>query len=171
MKKLENAYALIIGVEEHNLNTFIDVNAIYNILINEDIAGYDPNNVIYLKGKETTRKHILDAFDKLKEITNEESSIFLYYTGHGGYSYEEYFIQPYGFEDPVKELYEDPKSTNSEVEELFKNTWVSAQQLKEKLNGLKPKRLVFFLDCCHAAGITQGFNMHSPEKVKANRHY
>lgn len=167
MKKLKNAYALIIGVEEHDLDTYIDVNAIYNILINEDIAGYDPNNVIYLKGNETTKKHILDAFDKLREMTNEESSIFLYYTGHGGYQYEEYFIQPYGLSTQYTELYNDPKSTNDDIKKLIKNSWVSAKQLKEKLNRLKPKRLVFFLDCCHAAGITQGFNMYSRENIKS----
>ena len=153
MKKLENAYALIIGVKDETLDTFIDANAIYNILINEDLAAYDPNNILFVKGEESTKKHILDAFDKLKEMTNEESSIFLYYTGHGGYEYGEYFIQPYGM--------------SNESEEIFKNTWVSAKQLKEKLNGLNSKRLIFFLDCCHAAGITQGFNMYSNERVKS----
>ena len=143
MKKLENAYALIIGVKDETLDTFIDANAIYNIPINEDLAAYDPNNILFVKGEESTKKHILDAFDKLKEMTNEESSIFLYYTGHGGYEYGEYFIQPYGM--------------SNESEEIFKNTWVSAKQLKEKLNGLNSKRLIFFFRLLSCSRNNSGF--------------
>ncbi|MBT8317826.1 MAG: hypothetical protein HKP59_09365 [Lutibacter sp.] len=153
MKKLENAYALIIGVEDPELNTYIDAKAIYDILIDENLSGYDPNNIILVTGKESTKQHILDAFDKLQEITNEDSSVFLYYTGHGGYEFNEYFIQP--------------SDMSNESDEIFKETWISAKTVKDKLDGLKSKRLIFFLDCCHAAGITQGFNLHNSKEVKS----
>jgi pimeloyl-ACP methyl ester carboxylesterase len=155
MKRLKNAYALIIGVEDEKLNTLIDANGIYDILVDENLACYDPKNIIFVKGKESTRKNILDAFDKLQQITNEDSSVFLYYTGHGGFQLGEYFIQPYGM-------------VNTSVE-AFKNTWVSAKELKEKLDGLKSKRLIFFLDCCHAAGMTKGgfFNIKNDLQNKS----
>jgi pimeloyl-ACP methyl ester carboxylesterase len=153
MKKLENAYALIIGVEDAELNTYIDAKAIYDVLIDENLSGYDPNNIILVTGKESTKQHILDAFDKLQEITDENSSVFLYYTGHGGYEFDEYFIQP--------------SDMSNESNEIFKKTWISAKTVKDKLDGLKSKRLIFFLDCCHAAGITQGFNLHNSNEVKS----
>lgn len=142
MAKLSNAYALLIGIGDDNLDTLIDAKGIYDLLIDENLACYDPNNIILVNGKESTRKHILEAFDKLQQITNEDSSVFLYYSGHGGYGLDEYFIQPYGMV--------------AEPEEEVRNSWVSASELKEKLNGLKSKRLIFFLDCCHAAGMTKG---------------
>ncbi|MFK5957487.1 MAG: caspase family protein [Lutibacter sp.] len=153
MKKLKNAYALLIGVKDDTLNTLIDAQSIYDILVDENLAGYDPNNILFVKGEESTRKHILDAFDKLQQMTNKDSSVFLYYTGHGGYEYGEYFIQPFGM--------------SNESKKIFKDTWVSASDLKEELNKLKTKRLIFFLDCCHAAGMVQGFNMHSNSEVKS----
>lgn len=142
MGKLSNAYALLIGVGDEKLDTLMDANAIYEMLVDEKLSCYDPDNIIFVKGEKSTRQHILDAFDKLQEITNEESSVFLYYSGHGGNDLGEFFIQPYGM-------------LGSSPEEA-RRTWVSASELKEKLNGLNSKRLVFFLDCCHAAGMTQG---------------
>tara|TARA_R110001583_G_scaffold13028_1_gene56889 strand:- start:3959 stop:6181 length:2223 start_codon:yes stop_codon:yes gene_type:complete len=153
MTKLSNAYALLIGVGDDKLDTLVDAKAIYDLLVDENISGYYPDNIILVSGKESTRKHILDAFDKLQQITNEESSVFLYYSGHGGFQLGEYFIQPYGM-------------VNTSIE-AFKNTWVSAAQLKEKLNGLKSKRLIFFLDCCHAEGMTKGGFFNNKEDIKS----
>ncbi|MBI9042388.1 caspase family protein [Lutibacter sp.] len=119
MEKLNNAYALLIGVKDDKLDTLIDAKGIYDMLVDENLSAYHPDNIIFLSGEETTRKHILEAFDKLQQMTNEESSVFLYYTGHGGYGLGEYFIQPYGIvASPV---------------EAVKNSWVSASELKEKL--------------------------------------
>ena len=151
MSKLSNAYALIIGIPDEKLDTMVDAKAVHELLIDENLACYDPNNIILVSGKESTRKHILDAFDKLQQITNEDSSVFLYYSGHGGYGLDEYFIQPYGM-------------VGTSAEEA-RNTWVSATELKEKLNGLKSKRLIFFLDCCHAAGMTKGGFFNKKERV------
>ncbi|MCK5867759.1 MAG: caspase family protein, partial [Mycoplasmataceae bacterium] len=143
MAKLKNAYALLIGVGDEKLGTAQDAKDIYDILIDENFAGYDPKNVILVKGKESTRKHILDAFDELHKRTDENSSVFLYYSGHGGKQLGKYFIQPYGMH-------------NNMDEKEFTDAWVPADELKEKLGGLKSKRLIFFLDCCHAAGMTKG---------------
>ncbi|WP_299522514.1 caspase family protein [uncultured Lutibacter sp.] len=143
MAKLNNAYALLIGVGDEKLGTVNDATDIYNLLVDETLAGYHPENVILVSGIESTRKHILDAFDKLQKVTNEDSSIFLYYSGHGGYGLDQYFIQPYGMKDGMS------------AEDVEK-AWVSASELKDKLNSLNSKRLIFFLDCCHAEGMTKG---------------
>lgn len=153
MERLNNAYALLIGVKDNKLDTLIDAKGIYDMLVDENLSAYHPDNIIFLSGEETTRKHILDAFDKLQQMTNEDSSVFLYYTGHGGYGLGEYFIQPYGIVGSPAEA--------------VRNSWVSASELKEKLNGLKSKRLIFFLDCCHAEGMTKGGFFNQKEEIKS----
>ncbi|SFS33816.1 caspase family protein [Lutibacter maritimus] len=153
MERLNNAYALLIGVKDDKLDTLIDAKGIYDMLVDENLSAYHPDNIIFLSGEETTRKHILDAFDKLQQMTNEDSSVFLYYTGHGGYGLGEYFIQPYGIVGSPAEA--------------VRNSWVSASELKEKLNGLKSKRLIFFLDCCHAEGMTKGGFFNQKEEIKS----
>lgn len=154
MNSLENAFALIIGIGDPKLDTSIDVQAIYDILIDEKLSGYKKENVILISGENSTREDIFRGFDKLQDITDENSSIFLYYSGHGGFFDGHYFIQAYGIYDGIS------------AEEL-KEKWVTDDEIKEKLNELTSKRLIFFLDCCHAAGITQGFTKLSGTKVKA----
>ncbi|MCF6167092.1 caspase family protein [Lutibacter sp.] len=112
MSKLNNAFALIIGIGDESLDTVGDAEDIYNLLIDEKLAGYNPDNVILVSGEESTRQHILDAFDKLTQKTNEDSSIFLYYSGHGGYQLDQYFIQPYGMREGM-------------TKEEFTEAWVS----------------------------------------------
>lgn len=143
MSKLNNAYALIIGVGDKELDTVNDAIDINNILIDETLAGYPKENVILVTGKNATRDGILEGFKLLQEKTNEKSSVFLYYSGHGGYQAGEFFIQPYGMTDEMEE-------------EEFKAAWVSAQDLKDNIGELNSKRLIFFLDCCQAEGMTKG---------------
>ncbi|WP_111707577.1 caspase family protein [Lutibacter citreus] len=158
MNQLKNAFALIIGVGDEELDTVSDALDINDILIDEQFAGYYKENVILVTGENATRKGILEGFKLLQEKTTENSSIFLYYSGHGGFQAGEYFIQPYGM-------------TNEMNEEEFKNAWVSAKELKENINQLNSKRLIFFLDCCQAEGMTKGglfFNKKEKKKDLGN---
>lgn len=143
MSELQNAYALIIGVGDDELDTVNDALDISEILIDETLAGYSKDNVILVTGKEATRQGILDGFKLLQNKTNKDSSVFIYYSGHGGFQAGQYFIQPYGMHDDMDE-------------EEFKKAWVSAKDLKNNIKVLGSKRLIFFLDCCQAAGMTKG---------------
>ena len=154
MAKLKNAYALIIGVGDEKLDTHFDAKDIYDILIDETIAGYDPDNVILLHGENTTTDDIINGFDKISEITDDESSVFLYYSGHGGNQLNEFFIQPFNM----------PKYP---TQEEFEKAWIPASVLKKKLGKLKSKRLIFFLDCCHAEGMTKGGFDRNDSDVKS----
>lgn len=154
MSPLENAYALVIGIGDPHLDTGMDVRAVYDILIDETLSCYKKENVILVSGENSTREDIFNGFNKLQEITDKNSSIFLYYSGHGGYYDGHYFIQAYGIYDGIS------------GEEL-KEKWVTDEEIKAKLNELTSKRLIFFLDCCHAAGLTQGFTRLSGTSVNA----
>lgn len=157
MTELDNSFALIIGVGgtsfrgEDDSYMIKDAEAIYNLLIDENIAGYRPENVILLSGENASRANVLQAFDDLKEKVNEESKVMIYFSGHGD-SYpirdkntkeiikgrKGYYLMLYGFT-------KENRSPN-----------ITAEELKAKLNALVAERLVFFFDCCHAQGMTKG---------------
>ena len=156
MDALSKAYALIIGVGKDLPVTVKDAKAIYNILADPAMAGYSPENISLLTGWKATRKNILKAFDSLVERAGEDSSILLFYSGHGGTYSDNSFLRkenwkleeenqhyfhlcPYDY-DPVN----------------YEKTWIKAEEIKQKISEIKSRRLIFFLDCCHAAGMTKG---------------
>ncbi|MAW95222.1 MULTISPECIES: caspase family protein [unclassified Leeuwenhoekiella] len=141
MSKLANAYALIIGVGNDLPTTVLDATAIYNILVDEKLAGYPEENIILLTEKNATREGILSSFDQLIEKIDEDSSVMLFYSGHGG------------FYEPWNQFYLVPNDFDADE---YDTTWVKAEELKEKINKINSRRLIFFLDCCHAAGMTRG---------------
>ena len=143
MSKLNNAYALLFGIEyEDGLNTIGDAEDIAAILTDKDLCGYPKKNVLLVRGKKANRKGILKAFSKLKDQTDENSSVFIYYSGHGGVLGETFHFVPYGMKDGM-------------TEEEYKAAWVTADEIKENINALSTRRLIFFLDCCHATGIAK----------------
>ena len=148
MKEHNNKFALIIGVGDDLPYTVIDAQKIYDTLIDQKLVGYPKENVIVLTEENADRKGILKGFDELLKKTNSESSVLLYYSGHGG-TYKlrddndtvighKYFLQPHGM-----------------TAENYAEKWVTAEELTEKVNALKSNKLVFLLDCCHAEGMTQ----------------
>jgi hypothetical protein len=140
MENQKNNFALIIGVGDDLPYTVRDAQSLYASLTNPNLIGYPKENVILLTEKKADRNGILKAFDKLKKKTDENSSILLYYSGHGGKFSDahKFFLQPYGL-----------------TIDNYKDTWVTAEELKEKINSLPSNKLVFFLDCCHAEGMIQ----------------
>ena len=143
MSKLEKAYALLIGIAyEDGLNTIGDAEDIATILKDESICGYPSKNVMLLTGEKADRNGILQAFKKLQKKTDENSSVFIFYSGHGGVFEETFHFVPHGMKDGM-------------TEEEYKAAWVTADEIKEHINALLTKRLIFFLDCCHATGIAR----------------
>jgi pimeloyl-ACP methyl ester carboxylesterase len=146
MGNLNNAHALLIGVGKDLPVTVLDAMAIYNLLADETLAGYNPENIILLTEKNATRQGILDGFDQLIANIDEDSSVLLFYSGHGGLykPWNQFYLVPNNF-DPVE----------------YENSWVTAEELKEKISQIKSRRLVFFLDCCHAAGLTRSIEANN----------
>ena len=143
MSKLKNAYALLIGIAyEDGLNTIGDAEDIAAILTDEQLCGYPSENVLLLTAEQADREGILDAFSRLKKITDENSSVFIFYSGHGGVLGETFHFVPYGMKDGM-------------TEEEYKAAWVTADEIKQNINALATRRLIFFLDCCHATGIAK----------------
>lgn len=137
----ENNFALIIGVGGDKIEyTVNDAKMLWESLIDDKLIGYPKENVILRTEMEATREGILQAFDELREKTNEDSTILLYYSGHGGkYSDKhKFFLQP-----------SDMTADN------IMETMITAEELRDKINDLPSNKLVLFLDCCHAEGMVQ----------------
>lgn len=141
MNNSDKNFALIIGVGGDQIEyTVNDAKMLHENLINKDLIGYPEDNVLLRTEKQATRNGILEAFDELREKADEDSTILLYYSGHGGkYSDKhKFFLQP-------------SDMTADTIEE----TMITAEELKEKINTLPSNKLVLFLDCCHAEGLVQ----------------
>lgn len=153
MSALTNAYALLIGVGNDLPVTVGDATAIHDILADEALAGYLPENIILLTEKEATRDGILTAFDQLIEKADEDASVLLFYSGHGGWyePWNQFYLVPNNF---------DP--------EEYETSWVTAEELKEKIGQINSRRLIFFLDCCHAAGMTKSAPSIKNDRAKSH---
>lgn len=155
MNSLDNAFALLIGVGDDLPVTVLDATAIANVLEDPNLAGYKPENIFLLTNEKASRQGILNAFEELIARTDEDSSVFLFYSGHGGTYSDNTFLEEENWvpEAENKKYFHLVPNGFNPVE--YENTWVKAEELKERLTKLNSRRLIFFLDCCHAAGMTE----------------
>ena len=77
MQELSNAYALLIGVGADLPITAADAQSLYELLSDPKIGGYPADNIELLTEETADRQHILQAFDRLIEKVDEESSVLL----------------------------------------------------------------------------------------------
>lgn len=153
METQTDKFALLIGVGDDLPYTVVDAQKIGETLTDETLVGYPKENVILRTEKNADRKGILSGFDELIERADKDASVLIYYSGHGG-TYEvkddqekvidhKFYLQPHGM-----------------TAENYLDTWVTAEELTEKVNAIKSNKLVFLLDCCHAEGMTQEGLVH-----------
>src|SRR5690606_24535321 len=104
MAKLKNAHALLIGLGSEDLpETVADAKALYNILVDKENGSYYGKNIKIITKNEATRNGILKAFDELLERTDIDSSVLLYYSGHGGMYSDNTFIKDEALKKPEDE--------------------------------------------------------------------
>ncbi|WOD43824.1 caspase family protein [Hwangdonia lutea] len=137
MKKLDHAYALIIGVDNEQKTTQVlrDAQAIFDVLTNQELCGYKEENITLLLDKKATTESIIAAIDKYINKIDENSSFLLFYSGHGGYYEGRSYLLPYG-------------ATSESL--------ILGEQLREKLSQMKSKRMIIMFDCCHSGGFFDG---------------
>ena len=159
MSKLNNAFGLIIGVGNDLPASARDAQAIYNLLSNKEIAGYNEENITLLIEKDATNVKIKNALQDLVDKTDGDSSVFVFYSGHGGTYTDNDIIE---LEHGGKGLKPEEENQshyylvpNNFDPKKFRETWVHATELKQKLREMKSRRLILFLDCCHAEGMTK----------------
>jgi hypothetical protein len=141
-KKLFAAgHALLIGVGGQDIpKTVDDAKALAHILRDQDRCAYPPEHVQLLTSQDADRKGILEALDKIAQSSDINSTIIIYFSGHGNQITssigEAYFLIPHGYD--INKL---------------KKTAISGAEFAAKLQALKAKKMLLLLDCCHAGGI------------------
>ena len=139
-----NAYALIIGVGAyHHINrlhkTTTDAQDLHAVLRQQ---GYPASNVVMLLDDEATKFAISDKFDWLARRTDPDSTVLIFFAGHGaqrvgGFEPGEYLC-------PVEADWYN-----------LRNTTISKDELTTALGAIPSERLVVLLDACHSGGMGQ----------------
>ena len=140
--KFSTGHAVIVGVGADLPNTVNDAQAIADMLRDETRCGYPTDQVALLTAEKANRADVLKALADLAGRTDEGSTVLIYYSGHGYFvpkgGQKQYFLLPYGYS-----LGDLP------------GTAISDDEFTAALSGLKVKKLLLLLDCCHAAGLDQ----------------
>ncbi|MBX9258972.1 caspase family protein [Desmonostoc muscorum CCALA 125] len=135
-----NGYALLIGIGADLPITVQDAAALKDVLIDQSRAAYPPQQVTLLTETSATRQNILAAFDQIITQVNQnpDATVIIYYSGHGGriQRTNEYFLVPFGY---------DPSERP--------DTAISGVEFTQKIEAITARKLVVFLDCCHAGGV------------------
>jgi DNA-binding response OmpR family regulator len=139
----KDGYALLVGVGNDLPVTVEDAKILQEILTSPSQAAYPAEQVQILTESKATRLEILAAFDQLinQVSQNPDATVMIYFSGHGGriesaQHLPEYFLVPYDF-DWIRRT----------------ETGLSGVEFTEKIEAIEARKLVVFLDCCHAGGI------------------
>ncbi len=135
-----HGYALLIGVGADLPNTVDDANGLADFLKDRERCAYPAEQVHVLAGTGATRQDTLAALDALAQSTNSQSTVVVYFSGHG---YQvttttgpAYYLMPH----------------NYDVNQLYK-TAISGAEFTVKLRAIPAQKLLVLLDCCHAGGV------------------
>ncbi|MBK1680404.1 caspase family protein [Rhodocyclus tenuis] len=138
-------HALLIGVANYQkisrLPTAIlnDVNDVAATLSSPNYCAYAPTNVVTLLDENATRAAILKGLDELATRAGPEDTACVFFSGHGG------VVGSPGNEDSVL------ATVDSDLADI-ENTSISSDVLAAALSQIKAKRLLVFIDACHAGG-------------------
>jgi hypothetical protein len=140
MLTFEQGHAIVVGVGADLPNTVEDAVGLAEILRDPVRCAYPPGQVHLLTGEDATREQILAVLDTLAHSTDAQSTIIIYYSGHGyratSPTGEFYYLMPYGYN--LNRLYQ---------------TAVSGAEFTDQLRAIPAQKLLVLLDCCHAGGV------------------
>jgi hypothetical protein len=140
MTFFSKGYALVVGVGADLPDTVEDAKGFANILKDPGRCSYPPEQVHLLTSEGAVREAILTALDALSQSTDPQSTVLVYFSGHGYRATasigEAYYLLPYGYN----------------VQRLSK-TAISGQEFTDKLRAIPAQKLLVLLDCCHAGGV------------------
>ncbi|NMG11268.1 caspase family protein [Brasilonema sp. UFV-L1] len=148
---ISSAHALVVGIANYQKikglpeTVLKDARDIYELLINPQHCGYLPDNVQLLLDTEATQTALLQALAKLAERSNQNSTVFIYISSHGGQLKSGSYAGEYLL----------PVDTDFTSEALLAQTAISGTQFTEALRAIPSQKLVVVFDCCHSGGIGQ----------------
>jgi hypothetical protein len=138
--QFEQGHACVIGVGGDLPSTVNDALGFAKILKDPERCAYPVDQVQVLTGEDATRAKIVTALETLASTTNAESTVLVYFSGHGKQlsgAIKSYFLMPYGYDS--KDLSE---------------TAISGSEFVGLLRDIPAQKLLVLLDCCHAGGLS-----------------
>jgi len=141
-----NAHSLLIGAGSYLNPRFVnlpatvrDAQAINAILTDPARCGYPPGNVHVMTGPDATAANIRTSLRSLAQSTSPQSTVFLYFSGHGGRA----------LESGNWRTYLCPRE--ADPDDLV-HTAISGDEFSELLAAIPARKLLVMLDACHAGG-------------------
>ena len=136
----EHGHALIVGAGGDLPNTVDDAAGLADILYAPARCAYPPAQVHVLAGKDAGREPILAALDGLAKAADAQSTVLVYFSGHGYRAASSmgraYYLLPHGYD--TGRLYQ---------------TAISGAEFTARLQAIPAQKLLVLLDCCHAGGV------------------
>ena len=151
----KDAYALIVGISTYKdskipkLNyTTHDAQAIFDLLVNPDMAGFKKENIKFFLDDEATLFNIKDAISNwLFKNAKEDSMVFIFFAGHGGVEEDRLGIEK---DNLAKYLL----PYDADFDNFFASA-LSNSDFNRLLLSIKSKRLVVFMDSCYSGGVSE----------------
>lgn len=138
-------HALLIGVANYRKISSLpaavlnDVNDVAATLSSPKFCAYNPSSVVTLLDENATRAAVLRGLEELATRAGPDDTACIFFSGHGG------IVGSPGNEDSVL------MTVDSDLADI-ENTSISSDELAEMLAQIKTKRLLVFIDACHAGG-------------------
>lgn len=145
-------HALLIGVAHYQKISSLpaailnDVNDVAATLSSPDYCAYAPANVVTLLDENATRAAVLKGLEELAARAGPDDTACVFFSGHGG------VVGSPGKEDSIL------VTVDSDLADIEK-TSISSDELAAALAQIKAKRLLVFIDACHAGGAAISKNL------------
>jgi hypothetical protein len=150
MPTMSQGHALVVGVAAYRpdvrpLPAVVrnDAVAVHQALVDPAVGAYDPTNVRLLRDEQATGAALRAALADLARVADDRSTVFVYFSGHGGRLESEPAAGDYLL--PVDATYPDEAALAASA--------LSAAEFTAALRAVRARKLVVVLDCCHAGGI------------------
>ncbi|RLC61429.1 MAG: caspase family protein, partial [Chloroflexi bacterium] len=127
-------YAVVVGVGADLPVTVDDAAAVADLLRDPARCAYPPEQVHLLTGEQATGEAILATLDALSRSTTAQSTVVVYFSGHG-LETPAYYLLPHGYD----------------LADLA-NTAIPGEVFTARLRSIRAGKLLVLLDCCHAGG-------------------
>lgn len=116
-----------------------DAEGVGRVLTAPNLCGYPVENVQMLLDEQATRAHIIEGLNKLATNAQPDSTVFLFFSGHGA--------QRTSGDDAGTYLCPVDFDSNNP-----RGTGIEAAELSDLINTIKAARVVVVLDACHSDG-------------------
>src|SRR5262245_34634599 len=124
---LADAHALSVGISAYrhirSLPATQDAHDVATVLRDRGLCGYPDSNVRLLLEGDATRAAILGELDRLAALTSAASTVFIYFSGHGGRTV-----------DGNETCYLMPVDGCSDTPRMLEETAISGQELSVRLS-------------------------------------